>query len=36
MRRLFGKEFAFAHVLLAALVLVVTCMPNQRMVTVSY
>ena len=36
MRRLFGKEFAFAHVLLASLVLVVTCMPNQRMVTVSY
>lgn len=36
MRRLFGKEFVFAHVLLAALVVIVTCMPNQRLLNVSY
>lgn len=36
MKRLIGREFVLSHVLLAALVLIVTGMPNQRLMNVSY
>lgn len=36
MKSLFNKEFIVAHVLLVVLVVVITCVPNQRVITVSY
>lgn len=36
MKRLLNKEFVLAHAMLAALVVVVTCMPNHRLVAVTY
>ncbi len=36
MKRLFNKEFVIAHILLVALLIIITCVPNQRIISVTY